>query len=43
MFSFSNSGEDRCHDFYGRADIDKNGNVDWLDLYILTENWLSSL
>ncbi len=25
----------------GRADIDKNGSVDWPDLAILTENWLA--
>ena len=43
MFSFSNSREDRCHVFYGRADMDKNSNVDWQDLSILTQNRLAGL
>lgn len=30
-------------DFCGRADMDQSGNVDYSDLYILTENWLTGL
>jgi hypothetical protein len=43
MFSFSNSREDRYHDFHGRADIDKSRDVDRPDLSIPTQNWLAAL
>jgi hypothetical protein len=43
MFSFSNSREDRCHDFCGRVDMDKSRDVDWQDSSILTQNRLAAL
>ncbi|GAH61114.1 unnamed protein product, partial [marine sediment metagenome] len=30
-------------DWCSRADMDQSGNVDYSDLYILTENWLTGL